>query len=334
MRILLVKMSSMGDVIHNMPLIHDIKQHYPEAIIDWVVEESFVELARLNPLINKVIPIAMRRWKKAIFSKNTWVQFFHFRRSLRGNYYDAILDTQGLIKSAVIAKIAKGISYGQNANTSHEYPAHWLLNEKLEISRNLHAISRNRLIGAKALNYVFDEHHINYDLHPPTQTDTSLLSILPKKCIMLFHSTARDSKHWPNDYWINLGQFLESQNYTLALPWGSHIEKKRAESIAAALSNVVVLPKLSIVQLATLIKSCIACVGLDTGLTHIAVALNVPTLAIFTDTFIWQASAQPALQGRAITIGGKPSMPSVENAIEGFRQLMPPSYGEQKCLDQ
>ena len=318
----------MGDIIHNMSLIHDIKQHYPEAIIDWVVEESFVELARLNPLINQVIPIAMRRWKKAIFSKNTWVQFFNFRRSLRSHYYDAILDTQGLIKSAVIAKLAKGVSYGQNANTSHEYPAHWLLNKKLEIPRNLHAITRNRLTGAKALNYLFDEHYINYNIHPPIQTDTSLTTILPKKCIMLFHSTARDSKHWPNDYWINLGQFLESQGYTLALPWGSDIEKKRAESIAAALSNAVVLPKLSIVQLVTLIKSCVACVGLDTGLTHIAAALNVPTLAIFTDTFIWQASAQPALQGRAITIGGKPSLPSVENAIEGFRQLMPQSYGE------
>lgn len=321
MRILLVKMSSMGDIIHNMPLIHDIKQHYPEAIIDWVVEESFVELARLNPLVNQVIPIAMRRWKKAIFSKVTWAQLSDFRKKLRQHHYDAILDTQGLIKSAVVTKLAKGVSYGQNANTSHEYPAHWLLNRTLEIPRNLHAITRNRLTGAKALNYVFDEQRTDYDLRPAQQADDNLIAILPKNCVMLFHSTARDSKHWPNNHWIKLGQFLESQAYTLALPWGSPLEKQRAESIAASMSSAVVLPKLSIVQLAALMQKSIACVGLDTGLTHIAVALNVPTLAIFTDTFIWQAGTQPSAQGCAITIGGKPSLPSVEEAITAFKQL-------------
>ena len=322
MRILLVKMSSMGDIIHNMPLIHDIKQHYPEAIIDWVVEESFVELARLNLLVNQVIPIAMRRWKKAIFSKNTWIQFFNFRKNLRKYRYDVILDTQGLIKSAVVAKLANGVSYGQNANSSREYPAHWLLNQTLEIPRNLHAITRNRLAGAKALNYAFDEHQTDFDLQLTQQADKNSVAELPENCIMLFHSTARNTKHWPNERWIKLAHFLESQNHILALPWGSPLEKKRAEFIVASTSNAVILPKLSIVQLAGLMKQTVACIGLDTGLTHIAVALNVPTLAIFTDTFIWQAGTQPSAQGCAITIGGKPSLPAVNEVIEAFKQLM------------
>ena len=322
MRILLVKMSSMGDIIHNMPLVHDIKQHYPEAIIDWVVEEPFVELARLNPLVNCVIPVGMRRWKKALFSKNTWVEFLRFKKNLQQVHYNTVLDTQGLIKSAVIAKLANGQSYGQNSNTAREALAGRLVNRPLDIPRNLHAISRNRLVGALALNYAVDNNSVQYDIKFNAESDSNLTDQLPQNCIMFFHSTARDAKHWPNKYWIALGQHLNTQGYTLALPWGSNIEKKRAELIAKALKDSLVLPKLSIVQLASLMRQTVACIGLDTGLTHIAVALNVPTLAIFTDTHIWQAGAKPSQNGCAITIGGKPNLPSVEECVLAFNQLM------------
>jgi heptosyltransferase I len=322
MRILLVKMSSMGDIIHNMPLVHDIKRHYPEAIIDWVVEESFVELARLNPLIHCVIAVGMRRWKKALFSKNTWLEFFKFKKNLCQVHYDAVLDTQGLIKSAVIAKLADGHSYGQDSNTAREALAGRLTNQPLAIPRNLHAISRNRLVGALALNYAVDDNSVTYDIQFNAESDASLTALLPKNCIMLFHSTARDAKHWPNEYWIALGHYLNTNNYALALPWGSELEKQRANLIAASLKNAVVLPKLSIVQLASLMRNTKACIGLDTGLTHIAVALNIPTLAIFTDTHIWQAGTMPAPTGRAATIGGKPSLPSVDDAINAFNQIM------------
>jgi heptosyltransferase-1 len=312
----------MGDIIHNMPLVHDIKQHYPEAIIDWVVEESFVELARLNPLINCVIPIGMRRWKKALFSKNTWAEFFKFKKILQKTHYDVVIDTQGLIKSAVIAKLANGKSFGQNSNTAREALAGRLINQPLDIPRNLHAITRNRLVGALALNYAVDDQIVAYDMQFNAESDVGLAELLPQNCIMLFHSTARDAKHWPNEYWIALGQHLNAQDYTLALPWGSELEKQRANLIATSLKNAVVLPKLSIVQLASLMRNTKACIGLDTGLTHIAVALNIPTLAIFTDTHIWQAGTMPASTGRAVTIGGKPSLPSVDDAINAFNQLM------------
>src|SRR5450830_1002 len=322
MRILLVKMSSMGDIIHNMPLVHDIKQHYPEAIIDWVVEESFVELSRLNPLVNCIIPVGMRRWKKALFSKNTWVEFFRFKKNLQQFHYDAVLDTQGLIKSAVIAKLADGQSYGQNSNTAREALAGHLINHPLEIPRDLHAISRNRLVGALALNYAVDDKSVQYDIQFNSESERNLVGLLPKNCIMLFHSTARDAKHWPNEYWIAFGKYLNAQGYTLALPWGSAIEKQRAELITHALKDGLVLPKLSIVQLASLMRQAKACVGLDTGLTHIAVALNIPTLAIFTDTHLWQAGTMPSQQGYAITIGGKPGLPTIEEVINTFNSLI------------
>lgn len=322
MRILLVKMSSMGDIIHNMPLVHDIKQHYPEAIIDWVVEESFVDLARLNPLVNSVIPAGMRRWKKALYTKTTWLEFFKFKQDLQQIRYDAILDTQGLIKSAVIAKLASGESFGQDANTARESLAGHLLKHPLDIPRNLHAISRNRLVGALALNYPIDNDRVAYDLQFNTETAPTLSALLPQNCIMFFHSTARDAKHWPNAHWIALGRHLNSLGYQLVLPWGSAAEKSRAELIALALTHASVLPKLSIVQLAQLMRQTKACIGLDTGLTHIAVALAIPTLAIFTDTYIWQAGTMPAANAHAITIGGKSVLPSITEAIDSFKLLM------------
>jgi heptosyltransferase-1 len=312
----------MGDIIHNMPLVHDIKQHYPEAVIDWVVEESFVDLARLNPLVNRVIPVGMRRWKKALFSKNTWLAFFKFKKALQLIRYDAILDTQGLIKSAVIAKLARGESFGQDANTAREALSGHLLNHPLDIPRNLHAISRNRLVGALAFNYNVDFERVNYDLQFNAEIAPALSNLLPENCVMFFHSTARDAKHWPNDHWIALGQYLNSLGYQLALPWGSAAEKNRAGVIAQALTQATVLPKLSIVQLAQLMLQSKACIGLDTGLTHIAVALNIPSLAIFTDTYIWQAGTMPAAHAYAITIGGKSVLPTVHEAIDSFKQLI------------
>jgi heptosyltransferase I len=321
MRILLVKMSSMGDIIHNMPMIHDIKTHFPNAQIDWVVEEAFVDLARLNPLVNNVIPIALRRWKKSIFSKKNWAEFFAFKKQLQAQTYDYILDTQGLIKSALIAKLAHGNSYGQNAQTSHEYPAHWFLNRTFNIPKNLHAITRNRMLAGLSLDYAVNDAQINYDI-ALTKFEENVINLLPPNCIMLVHSTAREAKHWPNENWVKLGQFLNAQAYALALPWGNDIEKERAETIASQLKNAIVLPKLSIVQLTYLLAKTKACIGLDTGLTHIATAINRPTLAIFTDTHIWQAGTMPAATGCAVTIGGKPAQPTVEAVIDAFKTLM------------
>ena len=321
MRILLVKMSSMGDIVHNMPLVHDIKKKYPEATIDWVVEESFAELARLNPLINLVIPVGMRRWKKSLFSKATWVEFFKFKKILQRVHYDVILDTQGLIKSAVIARLANSKSFGQDSHTAREALSGRLLNHPLNIPRNLHAINRNRLVGALALNYTLDELSLQYDMQFPADLEPKLANLLPKNCIMFFHSTARDAKHWSNENWITLGRYLNTQGLSLALPWGSTIEKNRSGVIAKALKDAIVLPKLSIVQLANLMRQAKFCIGLDTGLTHIAVALNVPTLAIFTDTHIWQAGTMPSASGCAITVGGKTSIPSSLDVIESFKKL-------------
>ena len=317
-RILLVKISSMGDIIHNMPLVHDLKTQYPEVEIDWVVEEAFADLAKLNPLISRVIPVALRRWKKSLFSANTWKEFFTFKHALQQAHYDAILDTQGLIKSALLSRLGHGATYGRDTHSARERLAGLLYRHTIHVSHQLHAVIRNRRGGARALNYAIDETKPNYDL------DISQIQLpleRPHNFIIAFHSTARDAKHWPTDHWVRLGQFLNEQGFCIMLPWGNAIEKSRAATIAKQLDNAVVLPKLTIVQLAKLISLAKAAIGLDTGLTHIAVVLNVPTVAIFTDTYIWQAGTHPSSQGRAITIGGKPAMPAVDEVITAFNTL-------------
>lgn len=317
-RILLVKISSMGDIIHNMPLVHDLKTQYPDAQIDWVVEEAFAGLAKLNPLVSRVIPVALRRWKKSLFSAKTWAELFAFKRTLQETNYDAILDTQGLIKSALLCRLANGSSYGRNTESARERLAGFLYQYPLSVSHQLHAVIRNRLGGSLALNYAIDETKPCYDIDI---RDIQTSFEIPENFIIAFHSTARDAKHWPTEYWIECGQQLNQKGFCFVLPWGDETEKSRAVLIAKELSNAMILPKLSIVQLAKLISKAKAAIGLDTGLTHIAVVLNIPTVAIFTDTHIWQAGTHPSVIGRAITIGGKPAKPTVNQAMLAFDSL-------------
>ncbi|HEX5539041.1 MAG TPA: lipopolysaccharide heptosyltransferase I [Methylophilaceae bacterium] len=318
--ILLVKTSSMGDIVHNMPVIADILEHVPNASIDWVVEESFAELVALHPAVNRIIPIAMRRWKKALTHKITWQQLSAFRHSLQAMHYDAVLDTQGLLKSALISRLAHGPSYGANRQTAREAIAGTLYQHPRHIPQNLHASVRSRMLAAKALGYAMPQTPPVYNLRPPPALPA--IAVAGNYAVGL-HSTARDSKLWPSAYWIELGQFLAAQGLRLLLPWGSAGERARAEQIAAAVPDAAVLPKMCLTELASLIADAKLAVGLDTGLMHLAVALGIPTLAIFTDTEIWQAGTYPPAHSKALTIGGKRLLPAPAVAIEAIGKLLP-----------
>lgn len=319
LRILLVKTSSMGDIIHNMPLIADIRSHHPEVVIDWVVEETFAEIAALCPHVDQLIALPLRRWKKNLFSRQTWRELLDFRRKLKAQRYDAILDTQALLKSALISTWARGPSHGPNCKTAREPLAGLLYTHGYDISPKLHAVTRTRLVAASALGYSLDNLPLVYDLAVPP---AALTIALPPAFVLGFHSTARDAKLWPVTHWIALGKHIASQGLSLLLPWSSEAERTRAEAIAQQVPDAVVLPKMSLSQLTGLIQRAKLTVGLDTGLMHIAVALDIPTLAIFCDTHIWQAGTMPAANGRAITIGGKPALPSVEEATAALDQLL------------
>ena len=323
MNILLVKTSSMGDIIHNMAVVSDIRAHFPDALIDWVVETSFVELVKLNPSVNTIIPVAMRRWKHAVFNRQTWVEIATFRRQLNIRKYNAILDTQTLLKSAIISRLANGVSHGSNRKTAREPLAGILYHHGYNISREIHAVTRCRMVAALALGYPIPTTPPVYNMQ---LTDLKLLDnikdLVKQNYVMGLHSTARDAKLWPVEHWVALGQYLAKQGLTLLLPWGSNVELERSNLIASSLNNAVVLPKMNLTQLAQLTAGAKAAIGVDTGLMHMAVALKIPTLAIFCDTYIWQAGAMPSQDSIAITIGGKPACPSVEDTIQALNKLI------------
>ena len=319
MRLLLVKTSSMGDLVHNMPMVADIRHRFPDTVIDWVAEESFVEIARMNTEIARIIPVNMRRWKRHLGKRQTWQEFADFRRALKSARYDAILDTQGLLKSALICRWAHGPSHGQDRLTAREAAAGWLYTHPHDIPRNLHAITRNRLLAARALGYALPDTPPRYDLQPPA----AQLPLTPAApYAMVLHGTARAAKLWPVEHWITFCRALAFTHPTILLPWGNEAERQRAEEIAVAVPQCQVLPRLSLTQLAHLLQGAGMVAGLDTGLMHLAVGLGIPTLAIFCDTEIWQAGTCPPAGAHALTVGGKGIVPTPEEAIAGLDRIL------------
>ena len=310
----------MGDVIHNLPIITDILMELPDAQIDWVIEESFTDLLKLNPQINSVIPIAIRRWRKHLFNKSTWQEIEQFKNRLQAHQYDYIIDTQSLLKSAFISCLAKGKRYGQGPRTAREWLAGFFYNRRFSVSRAQHAVDQNRKLTALALNYRVPTNAPDYGL-PRTDLIKKTDVQLPEKYVMVFHATSRDSKLWPMAHWVSLGLLLSKQGMKLCLPWASETEKSRAKIIAGHVPQALVLPKLSLTELAHITAGAQAAVGVDTGLVHLAVAMDVPSIAIYTDTDPDLNGAYGGPNALAINLGGKGRLPEPSEVISAFDRL-------------
>ena len=305
MRLLLVKTSSLGDVIHNLPVVTDLQRRFPGVVIDWVVEAPFADIPRLHPGVDRVLTVAVRRWRKQLTQRRTWSEMRAFRRQLRQVRYDAIIDTQGLLKSAVIASLARGPLLGYDTNSAREPLASRFYSRRFAVDRGLHAVERNRRLAAQALDFELPPGSLDYGLAvAPLAADW-----VPAAYAVLLTATSRDDKLWPEADWIGLGQRLAAQGITPVLPAGSAIERKRAARIAAAVPGAVAAPALTVRELAALIAGARLAVGVDTGLTHLAAALRVPTVAIYTAT-------EPGLTGVLGTgffhnLGGKNGAPAL-----------------------
>lgn len=323
-RILLVKTSSLGDVIHCLPVINDIRAQYPDIRIDWVVEEIFADIPRMHPHVNQAITVAMRRWKKSLFSLDTWAEISAFKKIIKQTKYDAVIDCQGLLKSALITNQAlttlQGLTHGYDSSSIREPIASQFYEKKYAISYQQHAVTRNRMLCAMSLGYEVSTNAPDYGIqkHDIEKHVINFKQIGIDNYVIALHGTSRDSKLWPVDNWVNLGKQLAKQQLNLALPWVSDAEFARANQIANQLENVTVLPKLSIAQIAYVIANAKAAVGVDTGLSHLAAALDVPTIAIYTDT-------NPALTGvmagackPVINVGGVDQTPSVQHVLEAL----------------
>ena len=306
-RILIVKTSSLGDVVHNLPVASDIRRHFPDADIDWVVEELYAPLVGLHSAVRRVIPVALRRWRRRPLGRSTWREIGEFRRLFRTVRYDAIVDTQGLLKSALIARAAKGRHHGFDAGTAREPLAARFYDVTHHVPLSQHAVPRNRALGAAALGYRVEE-PIDYGIvisGPLTQP--------AQPYAVLLHGSSRRDKLWAEAAWIELGRALAARGLACVLPWGSDEERKRSERIAQDLSRAEVPPLQPLDRLAVLLGKAVAVVGVDTGLTHLAAALGRPVAAIYCGT-------DPSLTGvygapRAKNLGGPGERPSPEEAL-------------------
>lgn len=310
MRILIVKTSSLGDVIHNLPVIADIRQHFPDAIIDWCVEESFAAIPRLHPGVAEIITVAIRRWRKNLFARKTWREMAASRAALRRHDYDLVIDTQGLAKSALIASQACGARCGYDAASIREPLAARFYQRHFAVSTTEHAVVRNRRLVGAVLGYTPDPAP-DYGI----TVAPAVFDWLPQKPYAVFlTATSRDDKLWPEENWLELGRQLHEQGCPAVLPAGNPVERERASRLAAGIPDAVAAPPLSIPQLAALLAGARSAVGVDTGLTHLAVALMVPTVALYTAT-------DPGLTGVYGTafhcnLGGKGQVPSAAQVLE------------------
>lgn len=310
-RLLIVKTSSLGDVIHNLPILADIRAHDPGMQVDWVVEEGFADIPALHPAVDAVIPVAVRRWRRSLLSGSTWREISAFGKRLRERRYDVILDTQGLLKSALIARAAHGIRHGQDRASAREPLAAALYQHVHAVPRGQHAVARNRQLAALALGYPMPASPPDYGIRP---LPTPLPFALPPAYLVGLHATSRDSKLWPVENWVALGRELHARGLQLLLPWGNDQERRRAGFIASEVAEAVVLPRLRLAELAGVLAGARGVVGVDTGLVHLAVALDRPTVALYTDTDPSLTGVYPADSHRASNLGGigrNPDVPSV-----------------------
>lgn len=287
MRILLIKTSSLGDVIHNLPIVGDLRRAFPDAVIDWCVEESFIDIPRLHPDVADIIPVAVRRWRKTFFQSSTWREIGEFRTRIESLPYDVILDTQGLIKSAFIAHFAHGHRYGYAREAAREPLAARFYDETFVIPHNVHAVERNRWLASAAFGYAIGSPP-DYGIDAPDR-DFDWMTDAP--FCLLFTASSRNTKLWDEANWVSLARALfDREKLIPVLPSGTPEERARAERVARQLPEAIVAPPLPLRELTGLIKKARITIGVDTGLIHLATALRIPSIALYL-------ASDPALTG-------------------------------------
>lgn len=286
MKVLIVKTSSLGDVLHTLPAVTDAMHALPGIRFDWVVEEAFAEIPAWHPAVEKIIPVAVRRWRKRPVHAVVSGEFSAFWRDLRAHDYDFIIDAQGLIKSALLTRMARGPRYGLDKVSAREPWSALAYQHRYIVPKQQHAIERVRQLFAAALGYSVPHAGLDYGI---TRQQFSQHASSGNDMVFL-HGTSWPSKQWPRPYWIRLAQFSNAAGFGVSLPWGNAAEHEDAQEIAEACENARVLPKLNLTELASLLTSARAVIGVDTGLAHLAAALSVPTLTLYGAT-------RPALTG-------------------------------------
>jgi heptosyltransferase-1 len=310
-RILLVKLSSLGDVVHTLPVVQDILTARPGAQIDWVVEKSFAPLLSLllGAGLHRVIPCELRRWRKSLLAANTRAEWRVFKSLLQTEHYDAVIDLQGLTKSALVARLARLSATGQRyalANrtegSGYEAPTRWVADVAIAIEPHVHAVQRSRALCARALGYALPP-ALDYGLKKAlAQITRAQAAPETPETIAFVHGASRADKQWPLASWIALGRQLNTLGYRIALPHGSADELAASQVIADALNGegkgskprALIWPRLPLDALTPQMAQCAGVIGVDSGLSHIAVALDLPHVQIYNFDTAWRTGPGPA----------------------------------------
>lgn len=282
MKVLIVKTSSMGDVLHTLPALTDAMRAIPTIRFDWVVEENFAQIPSWHPAVDRVLPVAIRRWRKHWFGSQQREERLRFKQALQSREYDVVIDAQGLIKSAaLVTRLAKGVKHGQDSRSAREPFASWWYDKRHEINKQQHAVERTRELFAKSLGYQ----------KPQTQGDYAIAShFLARppadagRYLVFLHATTRDNKHWPESHWRELIGLLQPSGLRIKLPWGAEHEHQRAQRLAEGFDYVEVLPKLTLEAIARELAGARAVVSVDTGLSHLTAALDRPNITLYGPT--------------------------------------------------
>ena len=323
MKILVVKLSSLGDVVHAMPAVQDIRAALPHARIDWVVERAFAPLVLRCEGVERVIGCELRRWRKSPLGARTRAEWRAFREELRTCAYDAVIDLQGLTKSALVARVARVAEGGkryalgnQTEGSSYEAPTRWVADVAIRIEPHVHAIDRSRRLCAQALDYPLPD-GLAFGLRanaPPGAIG---------RCVALVHGTSREDKLWPEANWREIGQRLIADGFTIGLPHGSDAERQRAERLAQALGeSAQVWPRLDLGQLTDRLATSAGVIGVDSGLSHIAVALDMPHVQVYNFDTAWRTGPPVSGGGRQRSVYAQP-VPTVDAVWQAWRAVHP-----------
>lgn len=292
-KLLIIKLTSLGDLIHLLPSIEDFHRIYPSCQIDWVIDEHFQEIASLHPAIHAIFPSNHRKWRKHPFRLSTLFSLAHLIRSIRKAKYDLVIDAQGNFKSGLLTLLAKGRKAGFDRKSVAEKIATLAYHDSYFVSKELHAISRLRHLFSLAASYPlpiapFDYHIDKTRLQPPPFP-------LPKAYFLLIPNATWNTKLWPEAYWQNLIEALVDRGERILLPWGTEEELKRAHRLSTS-PHVTILPKLSLKELGYIIDHAKQVISTDTGLGHFSAALGVPCLSIYGATNPKRIGTQGPLQ--------------------------------------
>lgn len=319
MKVLLVRTSSMGDLIHTLPAIEDLSRHRPDIQLHWLCEEAFSDIARLHPFVRKIHLFSWRQWRKKLFSTETRQHLSTLKKALMAEKFDLVLDSQGLLKSAIPAKLmTKAPMVGLHRKSAKEPLASFFYQKTIQLKKNHNMIWQNRQLFAETFAYTVNHTEVQFGAKVP---ENIVFPIENKPYHVCIHAASRPEKLWPEALWIELMQRIHAQTgHHIYLTWGSEEEYHRSLRLAENTAFVHICPRMSLIQAASLLQNAESVVGVDTGLFHLGNVFSHPSVGIYTDSPPEYTAMQFSPYEK--NIGGIGVIPPLEDVWNLWREVV------------